>query len=197
MTTRWCCRLLQNELGPMEFDELRELVVSETLGPGDLVRRETDEVWTVASQCPELRTALGRQKNSPPTRRQPNHRPIAAQNKITADEDSESLAPQSNSEVATPLDVPIRSAEAQSPRQYWMGWCLTAGLLLLLFLLDRFIASTTPTFPAPRQVREQLAVLNWFVGTGPWSPWEYRLLWVDSLVILRFVGVSLSRKLVD
>lgn len=201
MTTRWCCRLLQNELGPMEFDELRELAVSETLGPGDLVRRENDEVWTVASKCLELRSAFTEHEpevRSHPTRfASSNHRTIPSRNPITTNEDFVRLAPQPESEVVTPLVAPHRVAAPTSPRQYWIGWCLTAGLILLLFFVDRFLASTTSTFPPPRQVREQLAVLNWFLGTGPWSPWECWLLWIDSLVILRFASALISRRLAD
>jgi hypothetical protein len=201
MTTRWCCRLLQNELGPMELDELRELAVSETLGPGDLVRRETDEVWMVASKCLELRSAftdIQPEVKSQPARSAPsNHPPIPSSDQITANEDFVRQAPLPESEIASPLDAPHRVADSPSPRQYWMGWCLTAGLILLLFFVDRFLATTTSTFPPHRRVREQLAVLNWFMGTGPWSLWEYWLLWIDSLVILRFVSALISRRIVD
>ena len=58
MTTRWCCRLLQEEFGPMDLEELRKLVKSGTLSRSDVVRRETEDVWTVASKCPELRDAF-------------------------------------------------------------------------------------------------------------------------------------------
>ena len=82
-----------------------------------------------------------------------------------------------------------------TPRQRLIEWSATAVLMLVLFFADRLIALATPTFPEPRQVREQLAGLHWFLGTGPWRPWECRLLWLDALVILSFTSAWLTRKL--
>ena len=55
VSTQWFCRILHEEFGPLEIDELRELASSGTLDPGDLVRRNTEDVWAAASKCLELR----------------------------------------------------------------------------------------------------------------------------------------------
>lgn len=67
--------------------------------------------------------------------------------------------------------------------------------MLVLVVADRLIASATPTFPQPRQVREQMAGLHWFLGTGPWSSWECGLLWLDSVIVIGFASFQSSKRL--
>ncbi|NUQ64606.1 MAG: DUF4339 domain-containing protein [Pirellulales bacterium] len=48
MGSRWFCRVLGEELGPLEFGDLRRMVRSGTLREDDRVRRETAREWTRA-----------------------------------------------------------------------------------------------------------------------------------------------------
>lgn len=198
MSTQWCCRILQEEFGPMDFDELQELVLSGTLDRGDLVRRDTEDVWTPASKCLELRATFrkleptaeslpARHETTHPTQPEPTLRTRTTRPENLAEEDTSHSA--SPSSQASDLDAPT------TPRQRWIAWSATVGLMLTLFVADRLIAAATPTFPQPRQVREQLAGLHWFLGTGPWSLWECWLLWLDALIVLSFTSGWLTRKL--
>ena len=195
MSTQWFCRILHEEFGPLEFSELQQLVLSGTLDRGDLVRRETEDVWAAAGKCLELRTTFGELEPAAthPTAIETSH-PIRTETASAA----RTLRPD---HVTEPEDIASQvtaSADVRVPattRQRWVAWSATAGLMLVLFFADRLTAAATPTFPQPRQVREQLAGLHWFVGTGPWSPWECRLLWLDALVVSAVASGWLTRKL--
>lgn len=196
MSTQWFCRILQEEFGPMVFEELQELALSGTLGRGDLVRRETDDAWTAASKCLELRETFRKLEptdQSPPTRHE--------KKRSARIEPSLAVRPSRQDSVfeeATPSEA-IASCDhchpRTTPRQRWIAWSVTVGLMLALFLADRLIASAAPTFPPPRQVREQLAEFSWFLGTGPWSLWECLLLWLDTFIVLGVVSLHLSKRL--
>lgn len=179
----------------MDFDELQDLALSGTLGRGDLVRRETDDVWTAASKCLELRETFRQLEPtdpSPPTRHETK--------RSAQIEPSSAVRPSRQEPVfeeATPSESIVSSDHCRprtTSRQRWIAWSVTAGLMLALFFVDRLIASATPTFPQPRQVREQLAEFSWFLGTGPWNVWECLLLWGDSFVVLGFVSLHLSKR---
>ena len=185
MTMRWCCRLLQEEFGPMDLEELRKLVKSGTLSRSDVVRRETEDVWTVASKCPELRDAFEPLGNSQKTRHARTFQPVPTPEAIRLD------APAQPSSVSG-TNITAPEVAPPSPRQLWTIWCVTAGLMLLLLFVNWLIASATPTFPQPRRIREQLAAGHWFLGTGPWSQWESVVLWLDSLIVSWFVGRSIA-----
>ncbi len=194
MSTQWCCRILQQEFGPMDLDELRELASSGTLSAGDLVRRDSEEVWTPASKCPELRATFG--KLEPAVKTPARHETVEpTRSKMASDERSPTRDDRTEEGSARRMTVTDQRSDPTTPRQRWIAWSATAGLLLVLFFADRQIATATPTFPQPRQVREQLAAQLWFLGTGPWSRWECRLLWLDTLVVLSFTSVWLTRKL--
>ncbi len=195
MSTQWFCRILQEEFGPMDFDELQELALSGTLDRGDLVRRDTDDVWMAASKCLELRSTF--RKLEPTAESQPtrNETALTTQPEPTSGAHTTGQDHAAEEDAPNPATAPSDLSVPTTPRQRWIAWSATAGLVLVLFVADRLIASATPTFPQPRQVREQLAGLHWFLGTGPWSPWECRLLWLDALVILSFGSGWLTRKL--
>lgn len=195
MSTQWLCRILHEEFGPMDFDELQELALSGTLDRGDLVRRDTEDVWTAASKCLELRATFCKLEptaESLPTRNESGLPPRTASTlgACTTRQDHAAVE-----DAPSPVTASSHLSDPITPRQRWIAWSATAGLMLILFFADHLIASATSTFPPPRQVREQLAGLHWFLGTGPWSPWEYRLLWVDALVVLSFASGWLTRKL--
>ena len=46
MSSRWYYQMLMEEFGPVTVEQLRELFDDGTLSDGDLVRSETDDVWT-------------------------------------------------------------------------------------------------------------------------------------------------------
>ena len=46
MSSRWYYQMLMEEFGPVTVEQLRELFNDGTLGDGDLVRSEADDVWT-------------------------------------------------------------------------------------------------------------------------------------------------------
>jgi hypothetical protein len=195
MSTQWFCRILHEEFGPLDFDELQELALSGTLDRGDLVRRDTEDVWTAASKCLELRATFRKLEpaaESLPTR---NETALSAQPEPTSGAHLARQDHAAEEDTPNPATASSHPSDPITSRQRWIAWSATAGLMLILFVADRLIASATPTFPQPRQVREQLAGLHWFLGTGPWSPWECRLLWFDALVILSFASGWLTRKL--
>lgn len=194
MTTRWCFRILHEEFGPLEFEELVELALSGTLGPGDLVRREAEDVWTAARKCPELQTAFASAEQVTDSHSQIEREPLLRAKpttRVSVREPARRSDTDGGSQIAAMHAVRVPT----SPRQRWIVFFLTLGLVLVLFLIDRLIASATPTFPQPRRVREQLAGLYWFLGTGPWSQGECVLLWIDSLVILFFTAWGFTRRL--
>lgn len=196
MSTQWFCRILQEELGPMDFEELQQLALSGTLDRGDLVRRDSEDAWTPASKCLELRATF--RKLEPTAEFQPSRNVTALPTRIKTTSEERTTRQGQVSGDDTPREETASSSRLSEPmtsRQRWIAWSATAALMLALFFADRLIASATPTFPQPRHVREQLAGLHWFLGTGPWSPWEYWLLWVDALVILSFASGWLTRQL--
>lgn len=179
----------------MDFDKLQELVSSGTLGRGDLVRRDNEDVWKAASKCLELRATF--RKLEPAANYQPTHNETA----LPTQPETNSAACMAREDHASEEDTPSqviasnRLSDPTRPCQRWIAWSATAALMLVLFFADRQIASATPKFPQPRQVREQLVGLHWFLGTGPWSVWECWLLWADVLVILSLASGWLTRKL--
>ena len=195
MSTQWCCRILHEEFGPMDLDELRELALSGTLSAGDLVRRDSDDVWTSASKCPELRATFGKLEPAlkTPAVRHATASPVPSKK---ASNEQSPLRDEPPNEEITRRDVAFQQlSDPTTPRQRWIAWSATASVMLVLFFADRQITSATPTFPQPRQVREKLAAQHWFLGTGPWSRWECRLLWLDTLVVLSFTSGWVTRKL--
>ena len=193
MSTRWCSRIFHEEFGPMEFDELLALALAGTLGRGDLVRRETEDVWTVASMCPELRSAFSTQETVAKVEDQHNE---ASRPSRSATESAKRATIRMHISVAdSGSTIDSDSIRASTSRQRWIVWTTTAGSLFVLFIADRLTASASPTFPPPRRVREQLADLYWYLGIGPWSLWECLLLWLDSLVVIAFISTWLTRRL--
>lgn len=190
MSTRWCCRILHEEFGPMDFEELRELAKSGTLSGGDLVRRETDDVWQAASKCAELRSEFASHQagnvQETGSLRVASPRRKGSQTVIAGDEQqtARQFDPVSPAQQRANDDEEMLTTEP--PRGVVL--LITASLMLVLFALDRLIASRVATFPQPRRVREQLAAFYWFLGTGPWSRWEIWLLWLDWLVIAFFAS---------
>ena len=60
MSSRWYYQMLMEEFGPVTVEQLRELFEEGTLGDADLVRSETDDVWTtVAAVKPSLFAGAG------------------------------------------------------------------------------------------------------------------------------------------
>lgn len=51
---QWHCRLLGQEVGPIGWSDLRELVESRQLGPNDRVRKERSGAWVPAATIDEL-----------------------------------------------------------------------------------------------------------------------------------------------
>lgn len=195
MSTRWCCRILQEEFGPMDLDELRALAISGTLGPGDLVRREAEDVWGVAKRCPELRDALRTSETAEPTQTEPSHPLIPPRIKMATEKAILKECPATDA-TATESDAPANpTVESITAHQCWIAGSLTAGLMLLLFFVSRLMASPSSRFPLPRRTREQFSGLQWFFGTGPWMTWEITLIWFDTLMIFAFVSTWLVRRL--
>lgn len=187
MSTQWYCRILHEEFGPIDLDELQDLALSGTLDRGDLVRRNTSDVWMAASKCLELRATFG--KLAPLADSQP------IRHAATSGEGTARPEPASEETTSGRAVASQHVRLSISPRQRWIAWSVTTGMLLVMYLADRLISSAAPTFPKPRQVREQLAGLHWFLGSGPWSHWECGLLWVDALVIISFVSGWITRRM--
>ncbi|MBL8849794.1 MAG: DUF4339 domain-containing protein [Planctomycetaceae bacterium] len=65
---RWHCRVLGQEIGPIGWDDLRELVETRQLGPNDRIRQESSADWVAASTIANLfkkrnpRAAKGKKK---------------------------------------------------------------------------------------------------------------------------------------
>ena len=179
----------------MDLDELCELASSGTLSAGDLVRRDSDDVWMAASKCLELRATFGKLEPAAKTSAACHETASPVPSKKASNE-QRPMRDEPLNEESTRWPIASRPLnDPTTPRQRWIAWSATAALLLVLFFADRQIASATPTFPQPRQVRAKLAAQHWFLGTGPWSRWECRLLWLDTLVVLSFTSGWLTRKL--
>lgn len=178
----------------MDLDELRALAISGTLGPGDLVRREAEDVWGVAKRYPELRDALRASDVAEPTQAEPSRPLIPPRRKMATEKAIPKECPVADA-TATESDAPANPRlEPITGHQRWIAGSLTAGLMLLLFFVNRLTASSSSRFPLPRRTREQFSDLQWFFGTGPWMTWEITLIWLDTLVILAFVSIWLMRR---
>ncbi|MCA9079961.1 MAG: DUF4339 domain-containing protein [Planctomycetaceae bacterium] len=45
---RWYCKVLNQELGPFDFDALSEMVAADEIGPSDQLRQESEQAWVRA-----------------------------------------------------------------------------------------------------------------------------------------------------
>ncbi|MCA8995026.1 MAG: DUF4339 domain-containing protein [Planctomycetaceae bacterium] len=61
---RWYCKVLNQELGPFEYEALRLMAESGEVGKSDLIRAERDEEWVKASTIQGLFTGIKREKIS-------------------------------------------------------------------------------------------------------------------------------------
>ncbi len=177
----------------MALDELRDLAKSGTLSVGDLVRREHEEVWTPAQKISELSSILCGEVASSP-RDTPSH-PVRQVSARRAEAEPPPLVIVSR--VTETAECESFESTSLTPRQSWSIGGATGLTMLLLFLVDHQITHWTPTFPQPRDVREQLAGQLWFLGSGPWSVWECGLLWIDALVIAFLVAWWVMPKVVN
>ncbi|MEZ5943529.1 MAG: DUF4339 domain-containing protein [Planctomycetaceae bacterium] len=61
---RWYCKVLNQELGPFEYEALRLMAESGEVGKSDLIRAEREEEWGKASTIQGLFTGIKREKIS-------------------------------------------------------------------------------------------------------------------------------------
>ena len=61
------CKIGGKEIGPLSPDQVKEMAAAGDLGPGDLVRRETDQDWVPARRLKTLTfNNTGRRIKKPP-----------------------------------------------------------------------------------------------------------------------------------
>ncbi len=133
MPSRWFCKVLGQEVGPVSFPEMAEMVRSGTLKEGDPVRREGASDWIRAREVIGLFRAAAR-------------KPAAA-------------APEAEAEPK-PAQPAGKTKEAEPPpaepprigrRQLLLAGGLVLGLLLLVVGVSAWRASRRERFPEPYQ----------------------------------------------
>jgi len=79
MASRWYCRVRDEELGPVTFQDMAEMIRAGTLTEGDRVRRELSEEWIPARDVIGLfRAAKGQPAQSPPNEPEESPPPATA-----------------------------------------------------------------------------------------------------------------------
>lgn len=165
MASQWLCRILQEELGPLNFQELVELARAGTLSEDDLVREERAATWQPA------RTVIGL-FHAARAIQQETHETTPAEAKVTAVKQTASAAA---GRVSTAPDLRKQMTKSVA---LVMGFAATTIAVAGWYLQRR----ATLRFPPPAALRPSTADGFYFLGTGPWSTLEYLLLWFDALV---------------
>ena len=133
MASQWFCKVLGQEVGPVGFREMAEMVRSGTLKKDDPVRRKGSDQWAPAGEIIGLFRAAGK----------------AAAERVPPKEDARARPQQ----AATSADAAAPS-EAKIPRlaERRLLWIVGAILVVACVAAGvwRWSSAGTPTFPEPR-----------------------------------------------
>ncbi len=133
MASQWFCKVLGQEVGPVSFRAMAEMVRAGTLKKDDPVRREGTSQWTRAREVIGLFRDAAKE-------------PVQAQREAKA-EPKPAPAPAKTKEAEPPPRPPQRIGR----RQVLLAGGLVVGLVLLVGGISAWRANTQATFPEPRQ----------------------------------------------
>jgi GYF domain 2 len=166
MARTWYCTILGQDLGPLSFAELRELVRAGTLSRGDRVRAEGAHAWeraeSIVGLFHEERVATPAPEEDPA--------PVAAA----------VVEPTSEPAGAADTDDRVRGAR----RTFLFIATVALGLAVVVAWNGLAARAERNRFPTPGHMRAaNQPVGHWFFGFGPMSLFEYGLLWFDAVAV--------------
>ena len=133
MASQWFCRVLGQEIGPVSFREMAEMVRARTLKKDDPVRREGTSQWTRAGEVIGLFRAAGKEatQGRPETKGEPQ--PVPAPGKTKA------------------AERPPAAPRWFGRRRALLAGAMVVGLVLLVAGVSAWRASRRERFPEPRR----------------------------------------------
>ena len=135
MASQWFCKVLGQEIGPVGFREMVEMVRAGTLKEDDPIRRDGTSEWIRAGEVIGLFRAAA--KESAQTQREGKAEPQPSE------------APAKPRQAERPPSAPRRFGR----RQVLLAGGLVVGLLLLVAGVSVWRATRRERFPEPRQGR--------------------------------------------
>ncbi len=131
MASKWFCKVLGQEMGPVSFREMAEMVRSGTLKEDDPVRREGASEWTRAGEVIGLFRAAAKEPAQARPEAKAEPKPVQASGKTNQAE-----------------------APSTEPRRIGRGRVLLAGglalaLVILVIGVSTWRRTRTPRFPEP------------------------------------------------
>ena len=157
MASQWFCKVLGQEVGPVSFPNMAEMVRSGTLKEDDRVRRKGSQDWIPAREVIGLFRAAKAQ---------------AAQAAPAAGKTKGVSAPGKTEEPAQPPARPPRIAK----RQVLLGIGLVVAMLLVVGLVTAWRSSTSARFPEPQTGKPRPADGKVLASGGAASrfEWDFR-----------------------
>ena len=137
MASRWFCKVLGQEMGPVDFREMVEMARSGTLKEDDPVRREGATGWTRAGDVIGLFRAAAREPAPPQPKAETEPKPVRAE--------GEAKPPEARAAV------PPRIGR----RQVLLAGGMVLGLLLLVAAVSAWRANRRERFPEPYQGKRE------------------------------------------
>jgi hypothetical protein len=157
MASQWFCKVLGQEMGPVSFPDMAEMVRSGTLKEDDPVRRKGTPDWIPAREVIGLFRAA---KTQP------------AQAAPAAGETEGVSAPSETEEPAQPPAQPPRIAK----RQVMLGIGLVVAMLLVVGLVTAWRSGRSERFPEPQTGKPRPADGKVLASGGAASrfEWDFR-----------------------
>ena len=131
MASQWFCKVLGQEVGPVSFREMAEMVRAGTLKEDDPVRREGTSRWTRAREVIGLFRAAAKEPAPTPPQAKPEPQPVRAPGKTR--------------EAGHPPAEPSRIGR----RRALLAGGLVFALVLLVAGISAWRATRRETFPEP------------------------------------------------
>lgn len=165
MRSRWFFKLFDQEMGPVDIQELQEMLSAGTLEADDVVRREGTYDWVRVRSLAELRS-------SAPTisQRLPGET-IGARE--TADRKGERR------------DKPPERRRGES--HLAIGGLLALGVVMCFGVIWQLWQSVPSRYPLPRRLRAAEGGPSGFWQSLPWDELTAVVLWLDGLLVTGLV----------
>lgn len=177
-------RLLGEELGPLSWAELEELVRRGTLGGDDAVRREEESLWVPARHFSELRSLLAAPSDSAVAPAAP----------------ADGSGGTQHASAGAGRNAEADCAGSGSARQSWRRMLLAAvGLAPMIMLAAAGVGwywhRQSLRYPLPARLRQQAARSGrYLLGFGPLSNWEYAIVLFDLVLVAGACGYFAWRR---
>lgn len=166
MTSQWFCKILDEEKGPLELQDLIDMARSGTLREDDLVLPPNSTIWIPSRYVAALAEMKRDQESTP------HNSPVAELY------DSYIMNVAQNEEFGAILTPNSRQ------RQLSIG-VISLMIVIIVVGIDSFWLSHPQTmFPQLSRLSRQYPVGHFFFGTGPWSTMELALLWFDCALVI-------------